>query len=257
MSSRAIIVIGLLGSLSTVAVATATFKGRNNKIVGQISDQQRVQVVQLPSQNGVPPVEILDEKVIFNSPQEMGGFSFTVKNNANKNIHALTVTYSLIYVSQRDGKEYLDSSYLTMNSYVHPDVTEAHHMKPIAPEEKRQLGKGGTMGYENAALVGLELKIDYVEFEDKTILGPNTAGSRIVFTMREGATKYKEWLVQQYKQNGGSVAAVISLLQSRDLPSDLAFNDMYLKEGARVYRRHMLDVYKKHGVADLERYLNR
>jgi hypothetical protein len=130
-------------------------------------------------------------------------------------------------------------------------------MKPIVPGEERPVVKGGVMGYENALLKGLEIKIDYVEFKDKSTLGADTAGSRIISTMREGAANYKNWLVQQYKKNGDSVNAIVPILQSQDIPSELGFNDMYLKEGARIYRKHMLDVYKMHGTDELERYLSR
>ena len=256
MRSRKAAVIGLVVLLGAAVIAVAAYGRRDGARQGA-GLQQTITALQLPPESDLIPVEIRDEKAEFNSPSEVGGLSFTIKNNTNKNIEALTVIYSLIYVSQKDGKEYSDPNYLTINSLVHPDVTQAHDMKPIAPGEERPVVKDGVMGYENALLKGLEIKIDYVEFEDKSTAGADTAGSRIINTMREGAAEYKSWLVQQYKKSGDSLNAVVPILQSRDIPSELNFNDMYLKEGARIYRKHMLDVYKMHGADELRKYLSR
>ena len=97
-----------------------------------------------------------------------------------------------------------------------------------------------------------------MEFEDKTSTGPDTNGSKMINSMRDGAARYKAWLVQQYKQNKMEEKTLTPMLENSDIPKELNFNgDPDLIEGARLYRRVMRSVYNIQGAAELRLYLNK
>jgi hypothetical protein len=218
----------------------------------------QLEVLQLPADKGVIPVEIREEKISSNPADGAMEASFLVKNNTGKNIDAISV--AVTGRIDRNGKETLSTGYLTINSLVHPDIREIHHQHPLGPGEEWSF-KTEPLETEDtkagAMLRGITLQIDYLDFEDRTELGPNKYGSNVVTKARTGAAKYKEWLVKKYAENGRSVAALLPLLaRSQALPTELDLGD-HERTGARLYQSHLLKAYQQHGAAEVEKFLKR
>jgi hypothetical protein len=72
--------------------------------------------------------------------------------------------------------------------------------------------------------------------------------------VREGAAKYKEWLVKRFKEGGNSIDAILPLLQSEQLPEDWPTVKDHRLSGARLYRSHMLQAIEQHGASAVEKY---
>lgn len=242
--------------MSAAAIATTALEvGSDQKPYKGGEFQLPVSTRQLPSDNGVISVELQCGVALLTAPNRLEDFSCILINRTNKPISALVAAYTII--TEKDGKRSSDTSLLTLDSFIHPDVREARRLKNISSGEERTIQPAGPITYEGAEIKGVEVRMDYVEFEDKTTLGPNESGARVINLPREGAAKYKEWLVQKYRENGKSVNAITSLLQEDQLPSELNLNEMLLIQGAKVYRKQMLNLYKAQGDTALEKYLNR
>jgi hypothetical protein len=189
-------------------------------------------------------------------PNKVEPFSCLAINNTRKKISALAIQYSI--VSEEAGGTDLETSLLTLDFAVHPDISEARHLKLLPPGESRTIGPAGPITFESDTPSGVEVRIDYVEFEDKTSIGSNTQGAKMIRSMREGAVKYKAWLVQQYKRKNMDDRGVAALLEDGELPKELNFgNDPDLNEGARLYRRIMRSVYTSQGAVELKRHLDK
>ncbi|MCU1264529.1 MAG: hypothetical protein JWM21_847 [Acidobacteria bacterium] len=244
----------LVGAAVTVSLAIRTQRDQHSG-----SRPEVISAVQLPIDKDVIPVEVRQQRVVLNSSNGVQDYFFTVKNNTNKNIVAFSVDITIS--GKVNGKESASTTVSTFDSIPHLDIREAHHMKPVLPGEGRDFDSTG-MGIMPAQgdVVEVEkiaVRVDYVEFEDKTSLGLDAHGSKIINAMRDGAARYKTWLVQEYVQRGKSISKVAILLQDELLPPELGLLDMHQRQGAKSYRNHMLDVYETHGRMELQKYLDR
>ena len=239
-----------------VAVASAALIAYKRPTASQQERLLPVDATQLPLENGVLPVELRCEAVNSPAPNMVEPFSCLAINNTRKRISALAIQYSI--VTEEAGVEDREDALQTFDSAIHPDVSEARRLKLLPPGESRTLGPAGPTTFDRGIVKGIEVRIEYVEFEDKTSIGSVTQGAKMVKAMREGAARYKAWLVQQYKRKGMDAQAAASLLEDGELPKELDFNgDANLAEGADLYRRIMRSVYTSQGAAELKRYLNK
>lgn len=256
MRLKVTIVIGLAALLGATAIATTKLKTRYNQNAKQnIGLQVPIVAKQLPTENGVIPVELQCGTARLTAPNTLESFSCIVKNNTSKNITAASTAYTIVV--ENNGKESGDTGFLTLETFIHPDLADIH--KAIPPRGERTIEPGGPVSYEygNPIIKRVELKIDYVEFEDKTSLGPNEMGSQIIALFRDGAAKYRDWLVQKYIENGRSIDAIAPLLQkSQPIPDVLELKSSRQRHGAMMYRNHMLDIYNAHGATGLAEHLN-
>jgi hypothetical protein len=186
----------------------------------------------------------------------LDGISCLAINNTRKKISAFAVVYSVV-VDAGAGME-RETNLLTSDYAIHPDISEAMRQHLFPPGESRRVATSGPVSFENGTVSGVEIEIDYVEFEDQTSIGRNIQGSKMVHSMREGAAKYKAWLVRQYKWGGVDEQAMTTLFDATDLPKELNFNgDPDLSEGARLYRRVLRSIYTSKGGTEVKRYLSR
>jgi hypothetical protein len=249
MRKRTIIVICLL---ITAAASVAVALIRRDKQARQPS----ILTSQLTPEAGVIPVEILRPTASFPKPDEVQDFSCVIQNNTTKGIRSVVLAYTI--VTDNNGKESKNLLSLWRESLIHPDVREAHHFRPLVSGENYTFASSGETSFGSPNVITrIELNLDYVEFEDGSRLGPDINGSRIIGSIRKGAENYKAWLVEKYLEQGRSADAVGGLLRAKELPSELQSPDMYINQGAKSYRSHMLDVYTTHGAAELEKFLNR
>lgn len=250
MKAAAFLLVGL------VAVASAALVAYKRPTTPPQERLIPVNVTQLPLENGVFPVEMRCEEARSSALNKLDGFTCLVINNTRKKISALAIIYSVVV---DDGPETeRETNLLTSDFAIHLDVSEAKQQKLFSPGESRRVGTPGPVAFESGGVSGVELHLDYVEFEDKTSIGPNMQGSKMIGSMREGAAKYKAWLVQQYKRSGMDEQAIVSLLDATDLPKELNFTgDADLSEGARLYRRVLHSIYTSKGAAELRHYLSK
>jgi hypothetical protein len=240
-----------------VAVASAALIAYKSPTAPQKEKQRMlpVNVTQLPLEDGAFPVEIRCQEASSSALNKLDGFSCLIINNTKKKISAVAVVYSVV-IDDVTGTE-RETNLLTNDFAIHPDVTEAKQQKLFSPGESRRIGPPGHVTFESGTVSGVELHVDYVEFEDKTSIGANAQGSKMVGSMREGAAKYKAWLVQQYQRAGKNAQTAADLLDANDLPKELDFGDADLSEGARFYRRVLRSIYTSKGAAELRRYLSK
>jgi len=240
-----------------IAVASASLIA--NKSLGASQQEERqipINTTQLPLEDGAFPVEIRCGDARSSAPNRLDEFSCLVINNTSKRISALAVIYSVGF----DGStgEARETNMITYDFVIHPDIREAKHLKLLPQRESRTVRPSGPVTFEVGTVSSVQAHIDYVEFEDKTSIGPNTQGSKMIDSMREGAARYKAWLVHQYKRKKMEANATAVLLENSDLPQELNFNgDPDMTEGARLYQRIMRKVYTSQGSAELKRYLNK
>lgn len=239
------------------AVASASLVADKSLSASQQGERRiPINATQLPPEDGAFPVEIRCGNARSSAPNRLDEFSCLVVNNTSKKISALAAIYSVVIEGPTG--ESRETSLLTYDLIHHPDIHEAKRLKLLPPKESRTLQPSGPITFEDATISGVEVHLDYVEFEDKTSIGPNTQGAKMIDSMREGAAKYKAWLVQQYKRKKMEADEVAALLENSELPPELNFNgDPDLAEGARLYQRIMRKVYASQGPAELKRYLNR
>jgi hypothetical protein len=252
-TNRRLLVCVLL--LLCLATTAAIYKLTINAQRAQ-PNEPKVTVQQLQTEGGAIPVEIQRPQANFKTQNSVENISFVVRNNTNKNITAICLAYSIQI--ERDKVESKDTFFHTVDSFVHKDIREGNGLKPVAPGQEEVFAESGETVFESGSIVkGVVAKIDYVEFEDGTILGANENGGRIISLMRDGATKYKNWLVQQYIENKKSVNTVVALLQANDLPIELKFNSQHQNLGAKLYRRYMRRIYETQGISKLEDIVNK
>lgn len=239
----------LILSLLIISLALVTgnaIKSRGNTGIVQLP----IRVKQLEQEGGVIPVGLQCDAAQLTSPNELKGFSCKLINYTNKAITAVSVAHTTII--ERDGRETSDTGFVTLDTTVHPDFKAK---KPILPAEAYPVQKIETSSYDGAVIKDIVVSIDYVEFEDQSTLGPDRDGSQIIASGREGAAKYKGWLVRMYKQEGKSVEAVSKLLNSQDYPPELGLNDPGVRRGADFYRTRLREAQAAHGVAEIKRLL--
>src|SRR6266446_752892 len=112
--------------------------------------------------NGTVPVEIRCGKAHLTSPSRLEPFSCTLKNNSTQSVTAANAVYSVILeTSEGTVKETYNS---TVDALVHPDFKQSN--KLIGTGDETTVGPPGPSFYPNAIVKGIEIGIDYVEFED-------------------------------------------------------------------------------------------
>jgi hypothetical protein len=221
---------------------------------GQRSDTFIPVVVreQLPPKEGVVPVYLVCGQARLGSPNKIEEFRCTFKNATNLNITAVNIIYSITY--DQNGVSATDTINHTVETLVHPDFRATS--KLIGPGGESSVGPPGPTSYSNNAVVrGIEASIDYIQFENGTTVGPDTAGSHIINAMRSGAEKYKIWLKSQYNSHGRSVAALSADIQeSEAVPTELQ-TDSNQELGAKEYRRQFQKLLQTEGAASVKKLL--
>lgn len=253
MRLRIAVGCGIAVLLGATVIATTALRTRPNQSSKQ-TENARIPIIvnQLSSDNGVIPVELQCTTSTPTTLNDDPKLTCDIKNNTTKPISAISIAYSIIF--QRNGVEFSDSGFLTRDALIHPDFYESSAQKFIPPSGRQIITRGEAIQHEDASPKRIEANIDYVEFEDKTSLGPNVKGSNLITLIREGAAKYKEWLKQKYMESNESTDSIAPLLQdTSSLPEELKLNDTMLAVGAEAYRKNARDLYRRGGKAELEK----
>gem|GEM_PF-1513832 len=210
---------------------------------------------QLESNGLVTPVELLRPAARLSAENQLEEYSCILKNNTGKAIVAFSLAWTI--VTEVAGKESSVRELQVNESLIHPDFQEDHKLGAIAPGAEDFVEAGPTYFGVNSSVKRLGVSIDHVEFEDGTSLGPNldAASSQQIAMVREGASKYKEWLVQIYAKTGRSPQVVLHQLQSESIPDDIDLSSPEMRQGAHAYRTRMLKRYNTEGSVAIQKIL--
>jgi hypothetical protein len=220
--------------------------------------QTRIKILvnQIPAERGRIPVEILREKASSTAPNEIEDVSYVIRNNTRKGIMAVTVRQDIAY--ERGGVRYVETGYAGVEFALHADLSDAQRIKSLSPGSEEVMESAGPTRFDDDAIIKeITLRVDYVRFDDDSTVGKGGEGEQRVILMREGAAKYKEWLVQRYTENGNSMVAILPSLEREDVPEELSFKDISQVQGAKQYRLFLLKKLRMQGAAAVEKDLRR
>lgn len=210
---------------------------------------------QLESNGLVTPVELLRPAARLSAENQLEEYSCILKNNTGKPIVAFSLAWTI--VTEVAGKESSVRELQVIDSFIHSDVHESNKSGAVSPGAEDLVEAGPTYFGGNASVKRVGVSIDYVEFEDGTSSGPNLswASSQQIAMVREGASRYKEWLGQMYAKTGRSPQVVLQQLQSESIPDDINLSSPEMKQGAYAYRTRMLKRYNTEGSVAIQKIL--
>ena len=186
-------------------------------------------------------------------PNTLDRVPCTIRNNTNGVITALVLGESVSI--ENNGKSSIESGYIAIDTFVHPDFHKKSESKGLKREARTNF-PFASVTYDGI-ITRLQVHIDYVEFADKQILGPNRQGSEMVGGIRDGAAKYKDWLVREFQSKGRSADILVSLLrEDQPLPVDLVMSSGSQEQGAAIYRNQLRKIHRTEGVEQLLKQWN-
>ena len=236
-----------------VLVVSVALAWRSTSMGVQSRESSTIKVVvnSLPAKDGVIPIEIVQPMVVSSAPNKLDDLTYTLRNNSGRAVIALAVIRTIAY--EEGGKVYGHSVYSTMDAAFHPDVGG----KAFLPGNQMSMDTAGPVGFDDDVVIKeITLTIDYVSYADQTSYGSGGEGERRINGMREGARRYKGWLVQEYSRAGKSLATLLPVIQTPTIPEGLKL-DSDQKMGADRYRLQLLSTLQKKGAADVESSLKR
>lgn len=214
-----------------------------------------IAVKQLPQINGIPAVELKCENAELPAPNKIESFPCEVINNTSKRISALSVAYSI--AAEKEGKVTAHDEMLTFETYLHPDLREERKDNLIPPGGERPI-RPLPISIDDATVKAISMQVDYVEFEGNTSSGPNKAGSRVIAGIREGAAKYRNWLLGRYVSGGKSINEMTSLIRDDSIgEGEPGIENENQRQGAIMYRNYLVRLYEKSGAESLAQFLER
>jgi hypothetical protein len=243
----------------SITLITATIFGitaltASNQPTARQTDASQLRPVVKPLRlaDGTIVVDLRCGEVLLVTPSRLEKFSCTLKNSTDKPILAANVEYSIIVES--DGKSVTDTRSHTLDTYIDPDLYDPN--KAILPGAERNVEPPGPMYFDNSVVKGIEVRVEYVEFDDKTTAGDSKKGAEVIADIRAGAAKYKKWLVQKYSEHGRAGEALMPLLQQNlSVPSELNIKKQNEELGARAYRTRLRVIAEAKGASELNKYL--
>ena len=244
--SRILILVVLLGALWLVSLRpTAT---QTSALMLPVSVQN------LSSGTDINPVELRCADARLSAPNYIEKLSCVLKNNTDRAIRAGTLVVN-VTIEQRGTMETI-SSYDSFDTLLNPDMHNEQGPHLIPPQGEYVIDQLPT-NYGEGIVKRISESIDYIEFTEGPPLGRNVAGSRIINDVRQGAAKYKEWLVREFHRNGESPDAILTILNKSDVIPEAGLNLQNSDQvtGANLFRKFLLRTYGSKGEAELVKHL--
>jgi hypothetical protein len=214
-----------------------------------------VKARQLDPIGGSLPVELTCEDAKLIGSGRISQLKCAIKNNSFAPMVAGTLQVSITI--DANGKENLISGYQTFETFLHPDFREDNKNNVTQPGMVYRFDLTPS-DYGDATVKDIAVELDYLEFLDRPSVGPNRVGSRTLGDIREGAAKYKIWLVKQYRQRGASVETIAKLLDNETIPADeIGLQNTDQNSGANMYRKYARRSYDSRGPQELLKHLTR
>src|SRR5215217_1538556 len=180
--------IALIALVVGVALA---WRGTSTGVQSREPSKIKVVVNPLPAKDGVTPIEILQPTVVSSAPNTLDDLTYFLRNNSGKAVIALAVIRTIGY--EEGGKVYAHAVYTMMDAAFHPDMGG----KLFLPASQMTMEAAGPVGFDDDVVIKeITLTIDYVSYADQTAYGSGGEGERRIKAMRDGARRYKSWLVQ-------------------------------------------------------------
>ncbi len=217
--------------------------------------EQKVASIRNPTQlNGNSSFEIVDATYEF-SKNRLNSYSCHVKNKSSKDIVAFSLLWTVVWV--KDGKEVETTYSQAIDCIMHEDIRAQMKLRNIQPGQVRYLESPGPIDLdENTIPVSVTVSAAYVEFVDGTVVGTNLeTGKQRIIGVRLGAILYKKWLQQEFLASP-SAEKFMNQLKSGEVPENLGISDIFLKQGAGMYRSWLLSIYKNQGLDAVQTILN-
>jgi hypothetical protein len=246
LCSRILILLILVAGLWLVSLRPcATQSGRS---------MLPVSVQDLPSDTNISPVTLRCDNARLSAPNQIEKLSCVLKNNTDRPIVAGTIVVNVM-VEQNGAIETI-SNYDSFDRLLHPDVHSERAPNFIPPQGEYVMDQLPT-SYAGAVVKEISESIDYIEFAKGPPIGPNVAGSRIINDVRQGAAKYKAWLVREYHRKGESAQAILEILNNGNVVAqpDLDLQDSDQNTGANLFRKFLLRTYASKGEAELVKHI--
>lgn len=225
--------------------------GKNSKPQGF---ERNIQITtrQLEPVNGGVPVEIRCDTAHLNAPNELQPFDCRLRNNTDKRISAAAAVLTVLV--ETNGVITKDVRYSSFDTAFHPDFDDPG--KHLARGKESMVGPPGEISYPEGVIRGIEVYIDYVQFDDNTQLGANEKGETIIKSYRSGASRYKTWLLRKFNENGKSFIPIVPLIQAdQPVPLDLGPVNSDEEVGLRAYRNKMLKLFETQGASAAQKLL--
>lgn len=215
-----------------------------------------VEARQLDPVGGVLQVEVRCDDAKLSGTGRIDGASCVIKNNTFAPMVAGTIKVSITL--EQGGVVNLISGYETFDTFLHPDFREDHKSNLIRPGMEYRLNLMPA-DYGDAIVKKIEAEVDYIEFVDKPPVGPNHVGARVIADIRDGAAKYKNWLVRKYKERAASANAIVELLDkdADTLSSEIGLLNGDQGSGASMYRKFARRTYQAKGLEGVTKHLKR
>jgi hypothetical protein len=215
-----------------------------------------VQARQLDPVGGVLQVELRCDDAKLSGTGRINEASCVIKNNTFAPMVAGTLEISVTL--EQAGITNSISGYETFDTFLHPDFREDHKNNLIQPGMVYRFDLMPA-NYGDAIVKKIEAEVDYIEFADKTSVGPNHVGARKINDIREGAAKYKNWLVRKYKEKSASINSVIELLDNSETTSleEVGLRNEDQQSGASMYRKFARRTYQANGPEGLTKHLKK
>ena len=244
----------LVTSLALIALLVGVALAWRSTSMGlQSREPSKIKVVinQLPAKDGVIPIEIIQPTTVSSAPNKLDDLTYILRNNSGKAVIAIALVKTISY--EEGGKVYADSVYSTMDSAFHSDMPG----RPFLPGSQTSMESAGPLSFnEGVVIKEVTLTVEYVSYADLSAYGSAGEGERRINAMREGARRYKSWLAQEYSRAGKSLATILPVIETDNLPEELKL-DLDQTLGADRYRLQLLTTLRTKGAADVEKYLNR
>jgi hypothetical protein len=206
--------------------------------------------------DGRPVVEVTQATYQANA-NAMEGYACQIRNVSGKNITAIGLVWNVTW--SNGTKETGSSTFQSSDTFVHEDIQRGMKLKPFAPGTVRsfQSSARDVMESNELSVKGVQVIVDFVEFDDKSTAGADAGGSsKRIRETRDGAAKFKDWLKRAYQKNGLN-ADVLNAVLGASVPEELGLTTTQQKHGATVYRDWLRQVYQNQGAASVETVLKK
>ena len=202
-----------------------------------IQDDVEIVINQLNRVNGLVPVGLECRTVEPTPPDTNNNFSCILKNNTGKNARAVFVIASL--TNLRNGAETKSTRTELIETFVHPDLYDPTKSIRANSNTLFTIFTTSSRNPESKLTIKrLEIEIDYVDFEDNTVLGRNKKGASVVAELRNGADVYHRWQKRSAFGRLKSKNEKEAFLK-KTLPNELRLTRRQAK-GAKAYRIRLL-----------------
>lgn len=207
---------------------------------------------QLETVSGVIPAEIRCGSALIR-PSEEVEFSCKLRNNSGKKITAAAALYAVVI--EKNGVEMRDEYSSVSVKLVGPHFEGLD--KATGPGEELSIGPPGPLSYGDAVIKGVEISIEFVEFDGDLTLGEDGKGAQVVKDFREGAAKYRGWMKGKYEAGRKSGGAIAPLLEAeKSLPAEVGLSNQNQEFGAKAYRRALKKKSDAGNHAEVDRLLS-